>query len=239
MIKSMLRAAPPTAASIFRAASRWSGIASSPAPSITAVVMTASPHTTNMMLSTTSFSLGDANITSASQHHHDHVASATATTTPSSATTAALSIKDNMNYFMVSASNTYTTAITKFIRGGDLSWSMISSSHATVASSSSSSSRMMEVVDDGRMEEQEVGDDLGENSRWNDIVTFPTKLESSSATTIVESSSSSVAAALASALELLDPMAIWQISTLKRRKKMMNKHKLQKRRKKLRLKTRK
>ncbi|KAL3784831.1 hypothetical protein ACHAW5_009050 [Stephanodiscus triporus] len=34
-------------------------------------------------------------------------------------------------------------------------------------------------------------------------------------------------------------LAIWLISTLKRRKKMMNKHKLRKRRKKLRLKTRK
>jgi hypothetical protein len=192
------------------------------------------------MLSTTSFSLGDSNITSASQHHHDHVASATARTTPSSATTTTLSIKDIMNYFMVSASNTYyTTAITKCIRGGDLSWSMISSSPATVASSSSSSSRMMEVVDDRRIEEQEMGDDLGENSRWKDIMTFPTKLESSSATTIVESSSAAEVAALASASELMDPMAIWQISTLKRRKKMMNKHKLQKRRKKLRLKTRK
>ena len=201
--------------------------------------MTASPHTTNMMLSTTSFSLGGVNITSASQHHHhDHVASATATTTPSSATTTTLSIKDIMNYFMVSASNTYTTAITKCIRGGDLSWSMISSSPATVKSSSSSSSRMMDVVYDRRIKEQEVGDDLGGNSRWEDIATLSTALESSSATTTVESSSSS-ATALASASELMDPMAIWQISTLKRRKKMMNKHKLQKRRKKLRLKTRK
>jgi len=38
--------------------------------------------------------------------------------------------------------------------------------------------------------------------------------------------------------QLLD-LSIWLISTLKRRKKMMNKHKLRKRRKKLRLKTRK
>mmetsp|Transcript_53453 Transcript_53453/g.113537 ORF Transcript_53453/g.113537 Transcript_53453/m.113537 type:complete len:169 (+) Transcript_53453:111-617(+) len=36
-----------------------------------------------------------------------------------------------------------------------------------------------------------------------------------------------------------DDLSIWQISTLKRRKKMMNKHKLRKRRKKNRLKTRK
>mmetsp|Transcript_9394 Transcript_9394/g.14097 ORF Transcript_9394/g.14097 Transcript_9394/m.14097 type:complete len:111 (-) Transcript_9394:221-553(-) len=34
-------------------------------------------------------------------------------------------------------------------------------------------------------------------------------------------------------------LSVWLISTLKRRKKMMNKHKLRKRRKKLRLKTRK
>eukprot|EP00573_Skeletonema_grethae_P003357 CAMPEP_0201685738 /NCGR_PEP_ID=MMETSP0578-20130828/428_1 /ASSEMBLY_ACC=CAM_ASM_000663 /TAXON_ID=267565 /ORGANISM="Skeletonema grethea, Strain CCMP 1804" /LENGTH=89 /DNA_ID=CAMNT_0048169691 /DNA_START=260 /DNA_END=529 /DNA_ORIENTATION=- len=33
-------------------------------------------------------------------------------------------------------------------------------------------------------------------------------------------------------------LSVWLISTLKRRKKMMNKHKLRKRRKKLRLKTR-
>ena len=38
---------------------------------------------------------------------------------------------------------------------------------------------------------------------------------------------------------LLDELSIWQISTLKRRKKMMNKHKLRKRKKKMRLKTRK
>lgn len=38
---------------------------------------------------------------------------------------------------------------------------------------------------------------------------------------------------------LTDNLSIWLISTLKRRKKMMNKHKLRKRRKKLRLKTRK
>ena len=38
--------------------------------------------------------------------------------------------------------------------------------------------------------------------------------------------------------QLLD-LSIWLISTLKRRKKMMNKHKLRKRRKRLRLKTRK
>ena len=37
----------------------------------------------------------------------------------------------------------------------------------------------------------------------------------------------------------LSDVSIWLISTLKRRKKMMNKHKLRKRRKKLRLKTRK
>jgi hypothetical protein len=39
--------------------------------------------------------------------------------------------------------------------------------------------------------------------------------------------------------DLLSGFSLWQISTLKRRKKMMNKHKLRKRRKKLRLKTRK
>ena len=38
---------------------------------------------------------------------------------------------------------------------------------------------------------------------------------------------------------LLEELSLWQISTLKRRKKMMNKHKLRKRRKKNRLKTRK
>jgi len=37
----------------------------------------------------------------------------------------------------------------------------------------------------------------------------------------------------------LSDLSVWLISTLKRRKKMMNKHKLRKRRKKLRLKTRK
>lgn len=39
--------------------------------------------------------------------------------------------------------------------------------------------------------------------------------------------------------ELLSELSIWQISTLKRRRKKMNKHKLRKRKKKLRLKTRK
>mmetsp|Transcript_3024 Transcript_3024/g.6622 ORF Transcript_3024/g.6622 Transcript_3024/m.6622 type:complete len:152 (-) Transcript_3024:163-618(-) len=39
--------------------------------------------------------------------------------------------------------------------------------------------------------------------------------------------------------DILSELSVWQISTLKRRKKMMNKHKLRKRRKKLRLKTRK
>ncbi|KAL7492936.1 hypothetical protein ACHAWT_002045 [Skeletonema menzelii] len=39
--------------------------------------------------------------------------------------------------------------------------------------------------------------------------------------------------------ELPLSLSVWLISTLKRRKKMMNKHKLRKRRKKLRLKTRK
>lgn len=39
--------------------------------------------------------------------------------------------------------------------------------------------------------------------------------------------------------ESLLSLSVWLISTLKRRKKMMNKHKLRKRRKKLRLKTRK
>jgi hypothetical protein len=37
----------------------------------------------------------------------------------------------------------------------------------------------------------------------------------------------------------LEELSIWLISTLKRRKKMMNKHKLRKRRKKLRLKSKK
>ena len=36
----------------------------------------------------------------------------------------------------------------------------------------------------------------------------------------------------------LSELSIWQISTLKRRRKKMNKHKLRKRRKKMRLKTR-
>jgi hypothetical protein len=39
--------------------------------------------------------------------------------------------------------------------------------------------------------------------------------------------------------ETTQSLSLWLISTLKRRKKMMNKHKLRKRRKKLRLKTRK
>lgn len=42
-----------------------------------------------------------------------------------------------------------------------------------------------------------------------------------------------------SAASKLEELSIWLISTLKRRKKMMNKHKLRKRRKKLRLKSKK
>eukprot|EP00578_Thalassiosira_sp_NH16_P010109 CAMPEP_0181122492 /NCGR_PEP_ID=MMETSP1071-20121207/25346_1 /TAXON_ID=35127 /ORGANISM="Thalassiosira sp., Strain NH16" /LENGTH=141 /DNA_ID=CAMNT_0023207473 /DNA_START=288 /DNA_END=713 /DNA_ORIENTATION=+ len=45
--------------------------------------------------------------------------------------------------------------------------------------------------------------------------------------------------AMGSADDLTEQLSLWQISTLKRRKKMMNKHKLRKRRKRLRLKTRK
>mmetsp|Transcript_13190 Transcript_13190/g.23589 ORF Transcript_13190/g.23589 Transcript_13190/m.23589 type:complete len:163 (-) Transcript_13190:129-617(-) len=58
--------------------------------------------------------------------------------------------------------------------------------------------------------------DEEEDSCWEDIVTQKTD----------ESSSP------------LEDLSIWQISTLKRRKKMMNKHKLRKRKKKMRLKTR-
>jgi hypothetical protein len=57
-----------------------------------------------------------------------------------------------------------------------------------------------------------------------------------------EAVSASVTTTIEEALPDFSPLSdlsIWLISTLKRRKKMMNKHKLRKRRKKLRLKTRK
>ena len=65
-------------------------------------------------------------------------------------------------------------------------------------------------------------DEVEENSFWEDVV-------SSTPFIMMEEESSST----------LDELSIWQISTLKRRKKMMNKHKLRKRKKKMRLKTRK
>jgi len=52
---------------------------------------------------------------------------------------------------------------------------------------------------------------------------------------VMESSSESIN----NSVEYLESLSIWQISTLKRRKKMMNKHKLRKRRKKLRLQSKK
>ena len=58
-----------------------------------------------------------------------------------------------------------------------------------------------------------------EDGEWEDIT----------ATTLVMEETASA----------LEELSIWQISTLKRRKKMMNKHKLRKRRKKMRLKTKK
>jgi len=63
-------------------------------------------------------------------------------------------------------------------------------------------------------------DEVDGNSCWEDAI--------SSSRSIMEETST-----------LLDELSIWQISTLKRRKKMMNKHKLRKRKKKMRLKTRK
>ena len=58
-----------------------------------------------------------------------------------------------------------------------------------------------------------------------------------------ELASSSVSTGVTSLMETaggkLEELSIWLISTLKRRKKMMNKHKLRKRRKKLRLKSKK
>jgi len=71
-----------------------------------------------------------------------------------------------------------------------------------------------------QLEEKEIEEE-GETEKWEDIVT-----------TIMESPTES-------SLEEQQSLSIWQISTLKRRKKMMNKHKLRKRRKKMRLKTRK
>lgn len=71
-----------------------------------------------------------------------------------------------------------------------------------------------------KLEEEKEGD-------WEDIIiATPTK------TTIMESPQEESNC-------LLEELSLWQISTLKRRKKMMNKHKLRKRRKKNRLKTRK
>jgi len=62
-------------------------------------------------------------------------------------------------------------------------------------------------------------DESEENSCWEDVSSTPLIMEEETT--------------------LLDELSIWQISTLKRRKKMMNKHKLRKRKKKMRLKTRK
>ena len=70
-------------------------------------------------------------------------------------------------------------------------------------------------------EEKEEGD-------WEDIIIATTPR-----TTIMESPQEEESNCL------LEELSLWQISTLKRRKKMMNKHKLRKRRKKNRLKTRK
>lgn len=64
-------------------------------------------------------------------------------------------------------------------------------------------------------------EDVEENSCWEDVSSTPFIMEEETS------------------LTLLDELSIWQISTLKRRKKMMNKHKLRKRKKKMRLKTRK
>ena len=71
---------------------------------------------------------------------------------------------------------------------------------------------------------------LESSEEWEVI---PTPSSALSAT----SSMSTIASPMAQ--DVLESLSLWQISTLKRRKKMMNKHKLQKRRKKLRLKTRK
>ena len=62
-------------------------------------------------------------------------------------------------------------------------------------------------------------DEIEENVCWEDVSSTPLIMMEESST--------------------LDELSIWQISTLKRRKKMMNKHKLRKRKKKMRLKTRK
>ena len=70
-----------------------------------------------------------------------------------------------------------------------------------------------------KLEEEKEGD-------WEDIIITTTTPKT---TPIMEEESNC----------LLEELSLWQISTLKRRKKMMNKHKLRKRRKKNRLKTRK
>ena len=72
-----------------------------------------------------------------------------------------------------------------------------------------------------KLEEEKEGD-------WEDIIIATTPK-----TTIMESPQEEESNCL------LEELSLWQISTLKRRKKMMNKHKLRKRRKKNRLKTRK
>mmetsp|Transcript_17972 Transcript_17972/g.32502 ORF Transcript_17972/g.32502 Transcript_17972/m.32502 type:complete len:182 (-) Transcript_17972:29-574(-) len=75
---------------------------------------------------------------------------------------------------------------------------------------------MVDVMAVKQSEREQEGEREEEDSRWEDIVTQITD----------ESASPS------------EDLSIWQISTLKRRKKMMNKHKLRKRKKKMRLKTR-
>ena len=69
----------------------------------------------------------------------------------------------------------------------------------------------------------------GKEGDWEDIIISTTAPK----TTIMESPQEEESNCL------LEELSLWQISTLKRRKKMMNKHKLRKRRKKNRLKTRK
>ncbi len=230
--ESMLRAPATT---FFRAAARCA--TSSNAPS-RAMAMVSLSHN-NMMLSTSAFSLDDEIIFTS----RDRSASLGATATTNGATTTAAAPPTTMNgisiYFIPPSLNTASDAFKKFIQGGDLTWIMTSSSSSAsvLGGIASSLSRMMQGINDRQTDATVVGDLQKDGGTWEDVTSFTTVSQSPSAST-----TSSTTAALydeSASASGLDSLAIWQISTLKRRKKMMNKHKLQKRRKKLRLKTRK
>jgi hypothetical protein len=79
---------------------------------------------------------------------------------------------------------------------------------------------MMQGINDRQTDAKVVGDLQKDDGTWEDVTSLTTASQSPSA-----SATSSATAALydesASALGL-DSLAKWQISTLKRRKKMMN-----------------